>query len=389
MNDALRGCAAMLGRQVSLDALRNAYKTFRAHDVNLPTLDALLGCDLPEETVEAATAAQPALHPAELEARKLRRWLKEARAAEAQAIERIEQAEERVKFVLDIANPPQPKKIKPRGKTGKREATQVSLVSDNHLEERVDAATVNDRNEFNLEIADRRLGQMFEGIAWNLRHHRTSYNIDNLVLWFGGDLITGYIHEELVEANYLSPVQAVLFGQERYIQGIDYLKTLGVKITVPCSFGNHGRTTQKKRIQTAAANSFEWLMYHTIAKHYAKDDQVDFIIADGAHVYLDIYDWTMRFHHGDDVKYWGGVGGLSIPLRKAIDSWNEFKSADYTCVGHFHTFQDFKDCVVNGSLIGYNAFALSIKARYERPVQANFLIDKEFGKVQVSPIHCD
>ena len=387
MNDVLGACGAILGRKVTLDGLRGAYKVFRADDVNLPTLDALLGCELPEDAVEAAT--KPTWNPYELETRKLRRELKAARQAEEDAIARIEMAEERVNVALAIAEPPSPPRIKARGKRGaKREATAVAMISDTHCEERVDPATVNGKNEYNLEIADSRFGALFEGIRWSIEHHRNGYSIEHLVPWFGGDLITGYIHEELVEANYLSPTQALLWTEKRLMQGIDMLKELGAKLTIPCSYGNHGRTTQKKRVQTAAQNSFEWLMYQSLKKFYANDDQVEFIVADGAHLYLDIYDWTLRFHHGDHVNYWGGVGGLTIPMRKAIDSWNDFKHADITCVGHFHQFHDYRDFVVNGSLVGYNAFALSIKARYERPMQAFFLVDEEFGKVQVSPIIC-
>jgi len=45
--------------------------------------------------------------------------------------------------------------------------------------------------------------------------------------------------------------------------------------------------------------------------------------------------------------------------------------------------------VVNGSLIGYNAFALSIKAEYEPPSQAFFLIDKKRFRSVTIPILFD
>jgi hypothetical protein len=44
---------------------------------------------------------------------------------------------------------------------------------------------------------------------------------------------------------------------------------------------------------------------------------------------------------------------------------------------------------VNGSLIGYNAYALAIKASPEPPVQAFFLIDSRFGKTVVCPVILD
>jgi hypothetical protein len=42
---------------------------------------------------------------------------------------------------------------------------------------------------------------------------RKGIKIDTLVFAILGDMISGYIHDELVESNHLSPTQAVLFAQ--------------------------------------------------------------------------------------------------------------------------------------------------------------------------------
>ena len=42
--------------------------------------------------------------------------------------------------------------------------------------------------------------------------------------------------------------------------------------------------------------------------------------------------------------------------------------------------------IVNGSLIGWNAYAQSIRAQFEEPRQAWFLVDKARGKTLVSPL---
>ena len=41
----------------------------------------------------------------------------------------------------------------------------------------------------------------------------------------------------------------------------------------------------------------------------------------------------------------------------------------------------------NGSLIGYNAYALSIKASFEPPTQTYFLLDKKRGRTMTAPIY--
>lgn len=269
----------------------------------------------------------------------------------------------------------------------KHQATAVALASDWHVEELVDPRTVNGRNEYNLEVADKRIKAYFQAIDWLIKHHRNSIEIDTLVLWLGGDLMTGYIHEELEESNQLSPTETVLWLIERLTSGIDFLKQ-NIKLKVLCSYGNHGRTTKKRRISTGAKNSYEWMMYKILAQQYENDKSVEFTVADGDHVYLDVYRWTLRFTHGDNFSYGGGVGGLSIPIMRGVQRLQSFKHADITCVGHFHQQKDFGDVVVNGSLIGYSPYAVKINASYEPPQQAFFLIDPEcpVGKCMSTPI---
>ena len=265
------------------------------------------------------------------------------------------------------------------------------LASDWHVEEVVDPKTVNGRNRYNPDIARARSVRFFQNATRLIDHGRTGATISDGVLWLGGDLITGYIHEELVETNAMSPTEAIIFCQELIVAGIDHLLAHAnlERLVVPCSYGNHGRTTDRRRISSAARNSFEWLMYRSLARHYASEKRVEFLIADGAHLYLPIYGQTLRFTHGDDVRYQGGVGGLTIPLRKACDSWDHFRPAELTCIGHWHELRDHGFCVANGSLIGFNAYALSIKARFEPPRQAFFLLDAERGKTLVAPIWVD
>jgi hypothetical protein len=173
--------------------------------------------------------------------------------------------------------------------------------------------------------------------------------------------------------------------------GIEYLLSKGNfdRIIIPCCSGNHGRTTEKRRAKTALDNSYEWMMYQHLAKAWAKETRLEWHIAGGPHVYLKLGNHTCRFQHGDDVFYAGGVGGLSVPLLKAIAQWNTVCRADYDFLGHYHQCRDFGHAVVNGSLIGYNAYALRAKCQYERPKQAFVLIDHQRGKCQFSDIWTD
>lgn len=306
-------------------------------------------------------------------------------------LKKLELAQRRAEVLAALGQHVEPIRIAPPSSKGRRAAVAVLMVSDDHVEEEVDPITINGRNRYNLQIAEQRFKRLGQGLLWQLEHHAGSYDIRQLLLWLGGDIITGYIHEELVEANNLSPTKALLFAKRQVVGLIESVlaHTKLEKVLVPCNYGNHGRTTAKPRIQTGADNSFEWLLYHMLADHFAKEPRVQFSIADGSHLYTSVWDWRVRTTHGDDLKFHGGVGGLVVPLRKAIGQWNRFKHADLTLMGHFHQFTDLSDAVVNGSLIGYNAFALRIRADYEPPQQGFFLIDRERGKREVSPIWVD
>lgn len=265
------------------------------------------------------------------------------------------------------------------------EAAAVAVASDWHCEETVKPESVNGLNEYNLCIAEKRIGKFFDGVLRLTEIERHGIDIKTLVLILGGDLMTGYIHEELQESNGLSPVQTVIWLRDRILAGIDRLRTEGEfeRIVVPCCYGNHGRTTRKPRHSTGAENSFEWLLYRVLEKH-APD--IEWHIAEGYHTYLPVFGKMLRIHHGDGVSYQGGIGGLTIPLEKAIAAWNKGVVADLDIFGHWHQMQQNPKWCSNGSLIGYNAFSVAIKAPYEPPQQTFFLLDSKRGRTGTWPI---
>ncbi len=257
----------------------------------------------------------------------------------------------------------------------KVEATAIVLASDFHSEERVDPTTISGLNKFNLKIAAQRIDSFFVNTSRLLKSRQKSIHIKTLVVGLLGDFISGYIHEELIEMAQLPPIEAIVNVQNHLASGIEYLlKTLNVNLVLPCHSGNHGRLTRKVHHSTERGNSLEYYMYKQLANHFRSDRRVVFMIAGGYHSYLDLNGFMVRFHHGHAVKYQGGVGGITIPINKAISQWNKSKPAILDCFGHFHQLRYGGNYICNGSLIGYNAYALSIKADYEEPRQAFAII---------------
>ena len=279
----------------------------------------------------------------------------------------------------------------PRKASG--QATAIIVLSDWHVEETVDPESVDGFNEYNLEIAERRIKKTFENSLVLLESARHLSPIKDLVVAVLGDMISGYIHEELMENNSLSPTEAVLFVEGLLIGGLDMLwKQAGVKsITIPTCTGNHGRTTPKMRIATDYANSYEWLAYKHLEKHYRQSNPaIQWKVGEGYHNWLEVQGHPIRFHHGHAIKYNGGIGGPSISLRKSQASWDKARAATGDICGHLHTHIRDGKCIVNNSLIGYGPFSLFVKAEPSPPSQTFVVYDRKRTRpVIVQEIWCD
>lgn len=301
-------------------------------------------------------------------------------------IERLQIAEKERDIAMGIK--PSPYVIKHIKSTSKTEAVAFMVASDWHMAERIDPEVVNDMNDFNPDIARIRAEAFFRNGLKLVEIQQHAVDIKTLVVPLLGDMVNNTIHEDAIESNTMSQAEEVNFVESILISGFDYLlKNSDLKIIVPCSTGNHGRTTQERRVSTENGNSLETILYHHLANCYRNETRIEFVISKGYLSYLNLFDkYLIRMHHGHNIRYAGGVGGIYIPLNKAINQWNKLKHAYLDVMGHFHQFRDGGNFIANGSLCGFNAFAISIKADYEEPRQAFFLIDKKRGKTIVAPI---
>lgn len=278
--------------------------------------------------------------------------------------------------------------IKPRSKGSGSESTALLIASDWHCEETVDAGTVSGLNEYDRSVAESRAASFWRHGLQLTEMARSRGKVDTLVVGLLGDFISGYIHDELVEVNSLSPTQAIVFAGEMIESGLRMMLEHGgfKRIVAVCCVGNHGRTTHKRRVATNIQNSYEWLLYYMLRRALP---EIEWQLPTGYHNLLTVYDTRIRFHHGESVRYQGGVGGMTIPLNKAISQWNRARPADLDILGHWHQRISTREAIVNGSLIGYSPFAVEIKAPFEPPLQSFALIHPRYGKTVEAPIFVD
>lgn len=301
--------------------------------------------------------------------------LSDARLATALALDRP---------ISDLPDPKPPKNVKHHG-------AFVLLCSDWHVGERVDPEQVGGRNEYTPEIATQRVSKLINGARWMIEAWRDNegygWHMDQAVVWLGGDLMTGMIHEDLAESNYLTPTEEVMLVHELALQVIESIAAIkGInRVIVPCSWGNHGRDTPDRRVSTGWGRSYEWLIYQMIAKRYAGSSKVKVIAGKDEITRVRVLNSQLRFTHGDQVRYGDGVGGLTIPLRKWLAKQDQTQRADVTFIGHHHQFLNIKDAVVNNCLIGTSPYGQRVGV-HAPASQGCCLIDEKYGNRMATEI---
>lgn len=303
------------------------------------------------------------------------------------AMTQIKTLERQVKAINVLNESVETFEITPSLPSGKAEGTVFMVASDWHVEERVDPRTVNQLNDFNLDIAEERATTFFKSGLRLTRLLQQDIAIHTAVVPLLGDFISNDIHEEIAEVAQLEPMHAITFARNLIVSGFKFLlENSELNLIVPCHTGNHGRTTKTTRLATENGHSLEYLMYLHLADYFRDEPRIKFIISEGYHSFLEVYGKTIRFHHGHMVKFQGGVGGITIPVNKAIGQWDKARPADMDIFGHFHQLVQNRKWICNGSLIGYNSYALGGKFDYEPPQQTLFLLDKQRGRTCTWPI---
>lgn len=354
------------------------------------------GCRGTNPQLSAATKSSeaPKVNPVEVELQKLR----DRRNGKDDTIKILQQRvialEDENTVFLNLKDiKPHVIDIAPKVSSGKSESAAVIVWSDWHVEETVYAEQVSNKNKYNLEVADKRFLRLLHGgmAWWKIASRDTA--IKTIVLALIGDFITGSIHEDLAEGNSLAPADAIHKAYSMIVSGIKFMlenTPKDVSFVVPCHSGNHGRMTKEQRIATESGNSLEYFMYLMLQDYFQDEKRITFVVQPGYHSYVRFFDgaYNIRFHHGHQMSYQGGVGGISVSVNKAIAQWNKsVTDINLDVFGHFHTRFDGGSFISNGSLIGMTAYGVSIKAGWEPPSQTFFLVNREYAsKTLVAPI---
>jgi len=270
----------------------------------------------------------------------------------------------------------------------------ILCLGDWHFDEVVDPAQVGGSNAYNRQIAVQRLQHTFAKALELFLDYTVRPQYPYAVIAFFGDMLSGNIHEELRETNERPILQSLVALLELLIAGLEkYLEVFG-KLFIPCVVGNHGRLDKKPRAKNKVFDNYDWLLYQFLARHFANNKRVSFLIPDGPDAYFQIYNKRILLTHGDQFRGGTGISGFLTPLTLGLHRKRQKAQAigqpfDLMLCGHFHTTIHIPSMLhVNGSGKGYDEWASARNLPFEPPQQSAFILHRRWGIIHHTPVLC-
>lgn len=291
-------------------------------------------------------------------------------------------------FGIARRSPNPPEWLLKPGKLGKRGGPAL-LISDLHYGEVVNPEEVGGVNEYNKEIALRRLRKLAEKtIDLSFNHMgRANTEYPGLVLMLGGDMGGGEIHLELAKTNDRTAMESVNDLTDNFGTFIEVLLGKFGKLFIPAVPGNHGRDTIKPQKKQYVHTNFDWLLYCNLARTFRNEPRVQFLIPNETDAFFNVYGHRYMLTHGDNLGVKGGDGiiGAIGPIMRGTMKLHRSEAQigrdfDTACICHWHQYLTLPGLIVNNAFKGYDEYArLALRAPYSRPSQALWFTHPEHG----------
>lgn len=275
----------------------------------------------------------------------------------------------------------------------KNHATVVAMLSDTHFDEVVLPGEMDGLNSYNRKIATQRLELFTQNVIHLSQNYLSGVTYDGMVLMLGGDIFSGDIHEELAETNEDTMLGSLLYWSEQVAASIQLFAETFKNVHVIAVPGNHGRMTRKPRAKLRAKTNFDWLLAKMVERHFAGTKNVTFNVPDSADAIVEIYGYTHLLTHGDQAKGGGGIGGIwptvmrlrARKLQRYADTGRPFKTI---WMGHWHQYISTPELVVNGSMKGYDEYAMMNSFQFQVPQQALAIVTPQHNITWQCPVFC-
>jgi hypothetical protein len=250
------------------------------------------------------------------------------------------------------------------------------------------ASEIENFGEYSPEISKERVDR-FGGkvIDWTATL-RNSYNIDELVVFITGDLISGDIQRLEVTNAFPCPVQSVnvayVLAEVLAKQACHFPK---VRVEFIC-VDNHARLTQKPQSREAGLNNWNYVIGNLMKEILKRVSNIEFNIYPMVQKSVDVKGHRFLIMHGNGIQGWGGIPYYGIERRTAKEAVKRMNLADEykfskIVLGHFHAPLNHPYFLIGGSVSGTEAYDHS-EGRHSPPMQTAWLVHPKYGETDWS-----
>jgi hypothetical protein len=268
------------------------------------------------------------------------------------------------------------------------------LLGDLHIGEKVSREEVYGFGEYNFDIFAKRLKFLSESIKSITMRKLKGYWIDKLVIFGLGDMVSGRIHEEIIE-NAEDIVFQVMNGAFVTAQFVLELSKMFKEIEIDGVLGNHGRVKQRVYYKKRYVN-WDYMFYQMLGMFLANNDRIKCNFPKSFFLVKKIHNWSFLVLHGDQIRSWMRIPWYGIErMMWRLGDLLQGKGINvhYRVLGHFHNTGELDkvpgEMVINGSMIGGTEYSLINMAAFDRPTQLFFGVHEDIGMTWRYPLRLD
>lgn len=226
-------------------------------------------------------------------------------------------------------------------------------------------------NEFNTQIADRRIAKLRDEVIQKLQAER----VNKLSIWVGGDMISGSIHtSNRIMSTEVTVVQLMMVC-ERIAELVANLSLFVDEVCIYTCYGNHARSVSSYEDMIHSDN-WERMIPFWLKERFSDHETIH--VCDGtAHemVGFQVKGFNICGVHGDlDTK---ADAALTLAM---LYKRNYGEDMDVLLSGHLHEHKNIPvlniECVQSGCLCGVDEYAKN-KRLFNRPSQTLLIFDDD------------
>ena len=262
----------------------------------------------------------------------------------------------------------------------------VAMWSDFHYGEVVNLEETGGVNQYNMEIADKRIELLVERTISLCKRHRPD-GYSGIVINLLGDFVSGALHPELAKTDEEDVIACTLRMRDILITCLDKIVEHFGRVYVPCTPGNHGRNTMKPEFKGYYSKNFDWLIYQLLRRHYDGDDRIIIDVKPSNEIHYKVYGVRFLAMHGDMLGVKGGdgiIGAIGPIMRGEVKTRGQAFSVgsdyDVLLMGHWHQPLWLPRAIVNNALKGFDEYAKhKLRAVPTSPSQMLFFVHPQRG----------